>query len=57
MHEERVERHCKSVEDSMENLQAQYDGLQTKLVDLTNKFKDEILDLESDFISATKSLR
>jgi hypothetical protein len=57
MHEERVDRHCSGVEETMENMQKQYDGLQTKLQELATQYKDDMSNLESDFISATKSVR
>ena len=57
MHEERVDRHCSGVEETMENMQKQYEGMQTKLHDLASQYKDDIYNLETDFVSATKSVR
>ncbi len=57
MHEERVERHCSGVEETMGNMQKQYEGMQNKLVELATQYKADIYNLESDFVSATKSLR
>ena len=57
LHEERVDRHCSGVEETMENMQKQYEGMQAKLQELAAQYKDEIYNLESDFVSATKSIR
>lgn len=57
MHEERIERHCRGVEETIESIHKQYEQMQNKLLDLTAQYKENMAIFETSFITATKSLR
>lgn len=57
MHEERVDRHCKGIEETIENMQKQYESMQNKLNELATQYREDTNNLETEFVNATKSLR
>lgn len=57
MHEERVERHCKGVEDAIQNMENKFLSMQTYLNEMANQHRSDILSLEVAFSQANKSLR
>lgn len=57
MHDERVERHCKGVEETIAQIQKQYEEMQNKLIEQANQYKEDTANLEILFVHATKSLR
>ena len=57
MHEERIERHCRGVEETIESVQKQYEQMQNRLIDLAAQYKENMAVFETAFITATKSMR
>ena len=57
MHEQRVERHCLGIEETIQNLQKQYNDLQNDLKETSEVKKKDIFNMETLFNTANKSLR
>jgi hypothetical protein len=57
MHEERVERHLRGVQESLEQTDADYDRMLNGFTKSINSYKDEIFGLEQAFINATTTGR
>ena len=55
MHDERVDRHCAGIEESNEKLKKKFDVTQQTLNDMNNQNKQEVSDLEIEFLNASKS--
>lgn len=57
MHEERVERHIRGVQETLEQIDADYTRILNEFSKSLNTYQDDILSLEQVFINATTSGR
>ena len=57
MHEERVERHIRGVQETLEQTDADYGRMLAEFARSINSYKDDIYGLEQIFINATTSGR
>ncbi|CAF4534188.1 unnamed protein product [Rotaria sp. Silwood1] len=57
MHDERVERHIRGVQETLEQIDADYGRMLKDFSKSINTYKDDILNLENVFINATTSNR
>jgi predicted RNase H-like nuclease (RuvC/YqgF family) len=55
MHEERVERHLRGVQETLEQTDAEYSRMLTEFSKSINTYKDEIQSLEEIFLNVTTS--
>ena len=55
MHDERVDRHCAGVEETIEKLKSNFEATQTRLADMSTQNKSDVLNLEVAFLNASKS--
>ena len=57
MHQERVERHCKGINQALTDLKNRFNEMTLEHDKLAEKFREDIVALEIVFINATKSSR
>lgn len=57
IHEERVERHCAGIEEIIENMKKNFVTMQEKLVEMGERNKIQLHNLEMAFINANKSIK
>jgi hypothetical protein len=57
MHEDRVERHCKGIEQTISNMEKKFITMQTDLIEAAQQNKLIVSGIESEFATVTKSLR
>ena len=57
MHDERVDRHCKGIEEAIKNMEKKFLSMQTYLNELATQHRSDVLNLEIGFNNANKSIR
>jgi hypothetical protein len=57
MHEERVERHIRGVQETLEQIDADYSRMLNEFSKLIGTYKNDVFSLEQVFINATTSGR
>ena len=57
MHDERVDRHCKGIEEAIKNMEKKFLSMQTYLNELATQHRSDVLNLEIGFNNANKAIR
>ncbi|KAI4898344.1 hypothetical protein NFI96_024571 [Prochilodus magdalenae] len=57
LHRDRVDRHCKGIQQALADIHTNFNELQAKLHNLTENFRSQIYNMEDTFNAATKSAK